>query len=87
MKNAQTLLSALPAGHRRVYIACDKCIKHLIKNGASFKDAENQVLVVLKEFSSDLSAGNFTLVVNSMLMIFDLQSSRTAAKNIIKSNF
>lgn len=84
-EKAKAQIEALPPSMKLVYIEADKCIKKLIRNGKTPKEAVMMVLEVLKESKEDLLQGNYKLVIASLSMIFRDVSVDKAAKSVIKS--
>ena len=63
-------VNSLPVGAKQVYLACEQAVKFLIRNGSSLKDAEAEVLVILKEHVIDLNKGEYSTVAYSIARIF-----------------
>ena len=63
-------LKKLPKGLQEVYVVCDRCIHHLIKNGVNPVEAEGSVLEILKENVDLLEKGRYVSVKNNLINIF-----------------
>ena len=57
-------------GLHQIYIMADKCCKILMVKGMNAKAAEAKVLSTLKEYDSDLKAGNYKKVETALEMKF-----------------
>lgn len=84
MKNNQFLkqFKKLPKPAQQIYLCCDTCIKKLMKNGSSFKEAEASVYEVLKEHELHIKEGNHKHVIASMNLIFEIDTLANVAKSI-----
>jgi uncharacterized Fe-S radical SAM superfamily protein PflX len=63
-------MNQLPKGLQQIYVMADKCCKVLMMKGITAKSAEETVLNVLKEYESDLKAGNYKKVETALEMKF-----------------
>jgi hypothetical protein len=63
-------MNQLPNGLHQIYIMADKCCKILMMKGITIKAAEETVLNTLKEYNSDLKAGNYKKVETALEMKF-----------------